>query len=100
GRTPPHRDRIQVRGDYRGVILFLANHRSGHLHDKWSRWALALRRFLEPRNACRSRPYVHMAIRFGNSIRKTAKPEKGVDESVDKWSAMIGAGRKTNSHSI
>jgi hypothetical protein len=37
-----------------------------------------------------------MATRFGHSIRKTAKPEKG----VDKWSAMIDPGRKTNSSAV
>src|SRR5579864_8423839 len=41
--------------DYRGVIPFLANHHSGHLHDEWSRWALALCRSLEPHRACQSR---------------------------------------------
>ena len=55
-RSWPHRDPIQVGSDYRGVIPFLATHRSGHLHDEWSRWALALCRSLEPRRACRSRP--------------------------------------------
>jgi len=95
------RDQIQVWSDYRGVIPFLANHHSGHLHDKWSRWALALRRFLDPRKGCRSRPQLNMAIRFGHSIQKTAKPEKGVDESVDKWSTLIDAGRrKTNSSAV
>jgi hypothetical protein len=55
GRGRPHRDQVQVGSDYRGVIPFLANHHSGHLHDEWSRRALALCRFLEPRRVCRSR---------------------------------------------
>ena len=39
---------------------------------------------------------LHMATRFGHSIRKTAKPEK----RVDKWSTMTDAERKTNSSAI
>ena len=67
----PHRDRIQVGSDYRGVIPFLANHHSGHLHDEWSRRALAPCRFLEPRRACRSRHRKHRATHTGRSTPRT-----------------------------
>jgi len=84
GRTPPCRDRIQVGSDYRGVIPFLANHRSGHLHDEWSRRALALCRSLEPRRACQSQQQKRSANRFGCAIRNDGRAKERCGKNCGK----------------